>query len=168
MALDRGKLAKIDRRVFAELGHAAGMRAVKVPVSDAAWSTWRRYCEAVGLTMGEAVAGLIDHELRTVVDESASEDGGVFTGRAEEQLAGRESLLAAQERQLVATEERLRGWTERLRIREGAVRAAEQRFRTVSSLALRSQDVGHKVGRNVRCPCGSDLKYKHCHGLADR
>ena len=21
-----------------------------------------------------------------------------------------------------------------------------------------------KVGRNERCPCGSGLKYKHCHG----
>ncbi len=25
-----------------------------------------------------------------------------------------------------------------------------------------------KVGRNERCPCGSGLKYKHCHGLSGR
>ncbi len=53
MALDRGTLAKIDRRVFAELGHASGTQAVKIPLSDAAWSTWRRYCQAIALTMGE-------------------------------------------------------------------------------------------------------------------
>lgn len=52
MALDRGTLAKIDRRVFAELGHNVAIQTVKVPLSDAMWSTWRRYCEAIGLTMG--------------------------------------------------------------------------------------------------------------------
>jgi hypothetical protein len=52
MALDRGTLAKIDRRVFAELGHTVAIQTVKVPLSDAMWSTWRRYCEAIGLTMG--------------------------------------------------------------------------------------------------------------------
>ncbi len=59
MGLDRGTLAKIDRKAFAELNHADGVQAVKVPVSDAVWSTWRRYCEAMGLSMGEGVAGLI-------------------------------------------------------------------------------------------------------------
>ncbi|MEX2650959.1 MAG: SEC-C metal-binding domain-containing protein [Acidimicrobiia bacterium] len=24
------------------------------------------------------------------------------------------------------------------------------------------------MGRNDRCPCGSGLKYKHCHGLGGR
>ncbi len=23
-----------------------------------------------------------------------------------------------------------------------------------------------RVGRNARCPCGSDVKFKHCHGRA--
>jgi len=55
MALDRGTLAKIDRKVFAELGHTVATQAVKVPLSDAMWSTWRRYCEAIGLTMGESI-----------------------------------------------------------------------------------------------------------------
>ena len=64
MALDRGTLAKIDRRVFAELSHTAGVQAVKVPVSDAVWSTWRRYCDAIDLSMGEAVAGLSPMSLR--------------------------------------------------------------------------------------------------------
>ena len=33
MALDRGTLSRIDRRVFAELAHTGGVQAVKVPVS---------------------------------------------------------------------------------------------------------------------------------------
>jgi hypothetical protein len=53
MTLDRGTLARIDRRVFAELGNAAATQVVKVPLSDAGWSTWRLYCQALGLTMGE-------------------------------------------------------------------------------------------------------------------
>ena len=71
MALDRATLAKIDRRVFAELAHDPGVQAVKVPMSDAMWSTWRRYCDAIGLTMGQGVAGLIAHELETVVGGDA-------------------------------------------------------------------------------------------------
>jgi hypothetical protein len=67
MALDRGMLARIDRRVLTELDHSDGVQVVKVPLSDAVWSTWRRYCDALGLTMGQAVAGLISHELTTVV-----------------------------------------------------------------------------------------------------
>ena len=59
MALERGDLAKIDRRVFAELDGVGSVRVVKVPVSDAAWSTWRRYCDALGFTMGQGIAGLI-------------------------------------------------------------------------------------------------------------
>ncbi|MGB5566413.1 MAG: hypothetical protein WBN93_08785, partial [Acidimicrobiia bacterium] len=59
MALDRGTLSRIDRRVLAELAHTGGVQALKVPVSDAVWSTWRRYCEAIGVSMGEGVAGLI-------------------------------------------------------------------------------------------------------------
>ena len=70
MALDRGTLARVDRRVLVELDHSSGVQAVKVPVSDAVWSTWRRYSEALGLTMGQAIAGLIGHELATVVDEA--------------------------------------------------------------------------------------------------
>jgi hypothetical protein len=68
MGLDRGSLAKIDRRVFAELGHTVATQTVKVPLSDAMWSTWRRYCQAIGLTMGEGIAGLITHELQSLVD----------------------------------------------------------------------------------------------------
>ena len=168
MGLDRGTLAKIDRRVFAEFGHTVATQTVKVPLSDAVWSTWRRYCDAIGLTMGEGIASLIDHELRTVVGEAAGEAVPVFAGRAEELLAVRESKVAAREDELEAAEGRLRGWTERLRIREEELQAGEQRTRVASSLVLRPVQANRKVGRNERCPCRSGLKYKHCHGLADR
>ena len=38
MALDRGALAKIDRRVLAELDHDDGVQLVKVPLSEAGGS----------------------------------------------------------------------------------------------------------------------------------
>jgi len=168
MALDRGSLAKIDRKVFAELGHTVATQAVKVPLSDAVWSTWRRYCDAVGLTMGEGIASLIDHELLTVVDDAAGEGAPVFAGRAEELLADRESKVAARERKLEVAEGRLGWWTEQLRIRAGELQAVEQRTRIASSSDLRPAEANRKIGRNERCPCRSGLKYKYCHGLAGR
>src|SRR5665811_1072358 len=68
-AMDRGTPAKIDRRFLSELDHGQGVHLVKVPLSEAAWSTWRRYCQAIGLTMGEGIAGLIAQELGTLVNK---------------------------------------------------------------------------------------------------
>ena len=90
MALDRGRLANIDRRLFSELSHDAGTQTVKVPVSDAAWSTWRRYCDVLGLTMGEGdrcahrAANWLQSRT-TLSDGSAA----VLAIRAAEQLAAR-------------------------------------------------------------------------------
>ncbi len=51
MGLDRNALARIDRRLLAELDdHNAG-QMVKVPISEALWSARRRNCNAVGMTM---------------------------------------------------------------------------------------------------------------------
>lgn len=157
MALDRGTLAKIDRRVFAELAHTPGVQAVKVPVSDAVWSAWRRYCEAIGLSMGEGVAGLIAHELETVV---SYEDGArdVFVEQAARQAEERASRLDARERELDSR-------AERLRKKEAHLTAWGQRIRMQRTSRAPARAVT-KVGRNERCPCGSGLKYKHCHGLA--
>ena len=157
MALDRGTLAKIDRRIFAELDHADGAHMVKVPLSDRVWSTWRRYCEALKLTMGEGIAGLITHELRTVVAGLGERDA-VYTERAEKRAKERERGLAAREQALEMREQRLRTREQQLRAVEQPIRA-EALHRGASQGRL-------KVGRNERCPCGSSLKYKHCHGLA--
>jgi hypothetical protein len=122
MALNRGTLSRIDRRVFAELAHTGGVQAVKVPVSDAVWSTWRRYCAAVGLSMGEGVAGLIAHELETVVG-AGGDAGGVFADRVARRAEERASRLDARERELDAR-------AERLRIKEVHLAAWEHQIRT--------------------------------------
>ena len=153
---------------FSELRHTATTQAVKVPLSDAVWSTWRRYCEAIGLTMGEGIAGLIDHELGTVVGETTGADDPVFAGRDEQQIVAREEAFAIRERDLKARMELLRGREKRLRSREGELRALEQQVRAAASQTPRPTERRDKVGRNERCPCGSGLKYKHCHGLAGR
>ena len=159
MALDRGTLSRIDRRVLAELARTGGVQAVKVPVSDAMWSVWRRYCEAVGLSMGEGVAGLIAHELETVVgDEGDARD--VFAEQVARQVGERASRLDARARELDTRADRLRD-------KEVHLAAWEHRIRTqrMSGAPVRAVT---KVGRNERCPCGSGRKYKHCHGLAGR
>jgi hypothetical protein len=157
MVLDRGTLTRIDRRVFAELAHTAGVRAVKVPVSDAVWSTWRRYCAAVGLSMGEGVAGLIAHEFETVVRDGG-DAGGVFADQVAARVEERVSRLDARERELDAR-------AERLRIKEVHLAAWERQIRTQRTPGAPVRTV-MKVGRNERCPCGSGRKYKHCHGAA--
>ena len=156
MTLDRGVLAKIDRRILSELDHTDGVQLAKVPVSDAEWSTWRRYCEVVGVTMGQGIAGLVVHELGRVVGRDG-DDGSVFGVELERRLAARTRDLDTRERLLNE--------------RERALRASEQRLRTDERLfrVTRSPlSSTPKIGRNERCPCGSGLKYKHCHGLAGR
>ncbi len=68
---------------------------------------------------------------------------------------------------LDARERELDGRAERLRDREARLAAWEHRIRTRRMSGAPPQAVT-KVGRNEGCPCGSGLKYKHCHGLAGR
>ncbi len=159
MALDRGTLTRIDRRILAELAHTGGVQAVKVPVSDAVWSTWRRYCEAIGLSMGEGVAGLIAHELETVVSDG-DDASDVFAEQVARQAQERASRLDARERELDTR-------AERLRTKEVHLAAWEHRIGTQRMPAAPTRVVA-KVGRNERCPCGSGRKYKHCHGQVGR
>ncbi len=149
MDLDRGTLAEIDRKVLSGLGHDETYRMVRVPVSEAAWSTWKRYCDALGVSMGRAIVALVEYELRGVVGEAT--DQPVFLADCERRLEERETELDARERTGAD--------------RERWIRESERRRRagpTPTGLARRVA----KVGRNERCPCGSGLKYKHCHGLA--
>ena len=159
IALDRGTLSRIDRRVFAELGHTVATQTVKVPLSDAMWSTWRRYCQAIGLSMGEGVAGLIAHELETVVG-GEGDASDVSAEQVARQVGERASRLDARERELGARADQLRD-------KEVHLAAWEHRIRTQRMSGAPDRAVT-KVGRNERCPCGSGRKYKHCHGLAGR
>jgi hypothetical protein len=157
VVLERGTLTRIDRRVFAELAHTGGVQAVKVPVLDAVWSTWRRYCAAVGLSMGEGVVGLIAHELETVVGDGG-DAGGVFADRVAGRAEERASRLDVRERELDTR-------AERLRTKEVHLAAWEHQIRTQRTPGASTRAVT-KAGRNERCPCGSGRKYKHCHGAA--
>lgn len=155
MALDRGTLAKIDRRVFAELDHGRGVQTVKVSVSEAVWSTWHRYCEAMELSMGDGVAALILNELSTVVDVDNARHQ-VFAEQASQQAEERTAKLDARQRVLDRR-------AETLTRKEEHLREWERRLRTPRAVSGRTQTIP-KVGRNERCPCGSGLKYKRCHG----
>ncbi len=125
MDLSRGRLTRIDRRVLSRLGGEEAYRMVRLPVSEATWSTWKRYCGAAGISMGRAIVALISHELGTVVLETDAE-GPVFGQRAVEQLAEKQAKLAARKRML---EKR----AEQLRMRERHLRVLEQQLRSVTS-----------------------------------
>lgn len=154
MALDRGTLAKIDRRVFAELDHADGVQMVKVPVSSAVWSTWRRYCEVIWISMGEGVAGLIVRELQTVA--RVAKTGSMAFADREERLANRHVVQPDAPEEQLETQERLQASEDHL--------TSSERRALARQVTGRVQLTPSRVGRNERCPCGSGLKYKRCHG----
>ena len=114
--------------------------------------------------MGQAIVALINRELASVA-ETSGDNSPVLAQRVREQLARREAEVAIRERAVSAAEERQRGTSERLRRREAELQTLAQRVELASKLAAQRRDDGPKVGRNDRCPCGSGLKYKHCHGL---
>ncbi len=149
--VDRRLLANVDRRLLSEMDHADGVQLVKVPVSAAVWSTWRRYCDAVGVSMGRGLAVLLGHELASVVDED-------LEGLAEK-LAQRETDIAAREAELAEAEEELAK-------REAAVAFRERRVAAVPEPAPSPPRTRKpaKLGRNDLCWCGSGKKFKHCHG----
>ena len=168
MDLERGMLARIDRKLLAGLGQSETYRMVRVPVTASKWSTWKRYCDSAGISIGRAVAAMIDRELVSVFGDSAGGPSPVFAEEAEEELARRQDQVARRELDVTAVEERLRAWSERLRRWEGELAASEQRGELSGNMSAQSRAVPTKVGRNERCPCGSCLKYKHCHGLPGR
>ena len=147
MDLDRGTLAKVDRKVLSGLGHDESWQMVRVPVSEAMWSAWKRYCDAVGISMGRGIAGLIVHELGTVVSPETNPEA-LFASQLHRQLVARSEDLDARER--------------RLKEQQRSLRAAEHRLKARSVPLDPSTHAG--VGRNEPCPCDSGFKYKRCHG----
>ena len=147
MDLDRGTLAKIDRSVLSRLDHGKRYRMVRVPVSEAVWSAWRRYCAAIGISMGRAISTLIEQDLRTVINQGGEEP--VFSAEVENRLGERQAALDKREHVL--------------KERERWLRESERRIRARREPGGLPADVA-KVGRNDRCPCESGLKYKRCHG----
>ena len=152
MSLNRRILAGVDARLGSELAHDEDPRQVKVPVSDAVWSTWRRYCDAVGVPMGRGLAILMHQELASVVDED-------LEGLAD-RLADRESAIVARESELTEAQESVRVREVEVGIRER--RLAEHQAKTPHTPL--EEWVPPKRGRNEQCWCGSGKKYKKCHG----
>lgn len=142
MDLDRGTLARIDRRVLSGLGDEESWRMVRLPVSQATWSTWKRYCEAAAISMGRAIIALISHELATVVGETNTQVA-VLGQRAVEQLAGRQADLADRKRSLDRQ-------AEQLRMREQQLRIVLQQIRSASVISSPPRASSRKVGRNER------------------
>lgn len=145
MGIDRGALSKIDRKLLSGLAVDEDWRMVRVPVSEAEWSTWKRYCSMVDISMGRALSELMRRELGSLVAQVGQLDrlAGV-----EADLNEREARLDEREREVAEREHSVRD-RERFASRPGR---------------LRSQADISKVGRNDLCPCRSGLKYKRCHG----
>lgn len=166
MALDRGKLANVDRRLLAELDRRDDWQPVKVPASGATWSAWKRYCDVVGLSMGRAIAALIDLEMASVVDDDVEAHGVV--------IAERNRMLDVRTRGLDEKEAALVRREERFGFHSTPTPAELERMADQIEPAdpgCVSQDVSDGfdpsilvgVGRNERCPCDSGLKFKKCH-----
>ena len=52
--LERGALARIDRKLLAGFSQDEEYRMVRVPVTPSKWSTWKRYCDFLwGITYPE-------------------------------------------------------------------------------------------------------------------
>jgi hypothetical protein len=96
--IDRGTLAKIDRKVLSGLGHDETWQMVRVPAAQAMWSAWKRYCESSGISMGRGIAALIRDELSSVADDS--ERASVFLAEREAALDNRQRMLDARERSI--------------------------------------------------------------------
>jgi hypothetical protein len=168
MDLDRGRLARIDRKLLAGLGDDEAFRTLRVPATGAKWATWKRYCGAAGISMGRAVAILMDRELLGVFGEHTSGEWPVFAQRATEELESREAEIEAREHRVDTNEARMRERSERLRRWEDELEGREHRAEAASKRLSSTSTARTKIGRNERCPCGSGLKYKRCHGLSDR
>jgi hypothetical protein len=167
MDLERGVLAKIDRKLLAGLSDDERFRMVRVPVTMAVWSTWKRYCGTVGSSMGRAIAELINGELAAVSELSG--DGALSRlERAERRLAERDEALDGRERMLAESEERLRRWSEHLRRSEHEVVIREQRLEAATKMSAIPVQTIARTGRNGPCPCRSGRKYKRCHGAPGR
>lgn len=164
MALDRGELTRIDRRLLAGLGEDETWQMVRVPTTPAMWPTWKRYCDAAGISMGRAIAGLIAHDLSSVLGVVGGEGSPVFSARVDEELAKRKEEVARREQELETAEDRLRVWDRQLRRRQGNLEARERQAELAARVVRRPEQSRGMVGRNKPCPCGSGRKYKRCHG----
>jgi DNA repair exonuclease SbcCD ATPase subunit len=191
MTLDRRILRNVDDRLRSELDRDKGEWMVKVPVSNATRAVWRRYCDTVGIHMGEALAILLRRELASIVDidletvrdrleqrETEIETRAAELNDREDEMERREREVDFKESSRTREERRLRERKEELDVREQSlverkqdlderennVAVAEKRI-TERLKLLRPFATSSlpKLGRNELCWCGSKKKYKNCH-----
>jgi hypothetical protein len=172
MSLSRQVLRKIDDRLRSDSDQETGVWMAKVPISGATKAVWQRYCQAVGVHMGQGVAILIHHELALVVDE----DLETLTDR----LNAKQTDLDTRTSDLAKTERELERHRRDLAIREADLaerrRDIEEREHNAAVVEHRlAQELmtlsgtqpttrsGPKLGRNDPCWCRSGKKYKNCH-----
>ena len=177
MTLNRQILRKIDDRLRSESEEETGEWMAKVPISGATKTVWQRYCQAVGVHMGQGVAILIHHELASVVDEDIEtlsdrlnerqaelEERESAVARAEEQLDRQQRDLEVREARVTERERDLAG-------RETNLAVTERRLASSLPSATRTQHGSThkgKLGRNEPCWCKSGKKYKNCHLASDQ
>jgi uncharacterized protein YecA (UPF0149 family) len=145
MGIDRGTLSRIDRKLLAGLHADEEWRVARLPISEALWSAWKRYCSAIDISMGRGIAALIQHELEAVIGAELDVD-----------------LLSETEAELRSRERSLDDRDSQLREREQSLMKRERFLSLVGPTGVPANI--QEVGRNHRCPCGSGLKYKRCHG----
>jgi hypothetical protein len=168
MDMDRGTLARIDRKLLTGLGDDQAYRTARIPAIPAKWSTWKQYCDSVGISMGRVVAVLINRELLSLFGEHAAGEWPVLAQHATEELENREARIGAREHKVDTDKTRMRERSERLRRWENELEAREQQAEFASKRFSDVSTARTKIGRNERCPCASGLKYKRCRGLSGR
>lgn len=92
MTLSRQVLRKVDDALRAEFDQEKGEWMAKVPISGATKAVWQRYCQAIGVGMGEGVALLMLHELASITGEDVE--------ALAERLETREAVLRARAEEL--------------------------------------------------------------------
>lgn len=177
MTLSRQVLRKIDDALRAELDQEKGEWMAKVPISGATKVVWQRYCQAVGVGMGEGVALLMLHELASVAGEDAEALADrLHTREAEmkaraQELKDRERELNQRDRALILHEADLEDRANDLRAKERNVAAVEHKLAQQLRRTAEGQIPGRssrKIGRNEQCWCKSGKKYKNCHLASDQ
>ncbi len=168
MRVSGAKLANADRRLLAAMDRDERWQQVKVPISPSLWDVWGRYCELAGVSMGRGIAALIHLEVEALADDREEvEERGRLLDLRERELDERERDLARQTEELDSRRQR---WASRRPSRAELDRMADQieppdpgwPAAPGSSPAL-DPSIFKSVGRNDRCPCGSEKKYKVCH-----
>jgi uncharacterized protein YchJ len=177
MTLSRQVLRKIDDSLRAEFDQEKGEWMAKVPISGATKVVWQRYCQAVGVGMGEGVALLMLHELASVAGEDAETLADRRSARDEElkervqELKDRERELNQRDRALVLREADLEDRAKDLAARERNVAVVERNLAQQLRMSAPDQIPGRasrKIGRNEQCWCKSGKKYKNCHLASDQ